>query len=122
MGQIRTIEYPSEEALRWIIEALTGVELQVATSFDLSTARGARPGCTCPHHGTAACDCQMVVLLVYGIDACPATLVVHGRDGQTYLSLANIPGQRPSPELAATIFSAIDPDAFPTPNRDRQHP
>ncbi|HET6444261.1 MAG TPA: hypothetical protein VFI27_06735 [candidate division Zixibacteria bacterium] len=112
MGQVRTIEYPSEEALRWIIQALVDADLRVDTSFDLRTARAAHTGCSCPHHGTAACDCQMVVLLVYGMDASPATLVVHGRDRCTYLSLANIPGQRPSPELAATIFTTLSVDAF----------
>ncbi|MGB3717529.1 MAG: hypothetical protein WA996_24145 [Candidatus Promineifilaceae bacterium] len=112
MAQMLTLDCPSEEAVRWIAEALALADLQVATSFDLRTARAAHTECACPHHGTTACDCQMVVLLVYGNDACPATLVVHGRDGRTYLSLANAPGQRPSPELAVAVFAALTPDAF----------
>jgi hypothetical protein len=112
MAQMLTFDCPSEEAVRWIAEALALADLQAATSFDLRTARAAHTGCSCPHHGTAACDCQMVVLLVYGRDACPATLVVHGRDGRTYLSLADTPGQRPTPRLAATIFTALTLDTF----------
>jgi hypothetical protein len=53
----------------------------------------------------------MVVLLVYGRDAYPVTLVVHGRDGQSYLSLADTDGQRSSPRLAATIFAALSLEA-----------
>ncbi len=112
MAQMVTLECPSEEAVRWITEALALADLQVATSFDLRTARAAHTGCSCPHHGTTSCDCQMVVVLVYGTDACPATLVVHERDGRTYVSLVDTPGQRPSPKLAATIFAILSLEAF----------
>lgn len=113
MGQMLTLECPSEEAVGWITEALALADLQVATSFDLRAARATHTERTCPHHGTAACDCQMVVLLVYGPNARPATLVVHGRDGRTYLSLADTTGQRPSPKLAATIFTILSLEALP---------
>jgi hypothetical protein len=112
MAQLLTLEYPSGEAVQWITQALSQADLQVATSFDLRTARAAHTDCACPHHGTALCDCQMVILLVYGTEACPATLVVHGRDGRTYLSLADTPGQRPPPRLTATIFAALTLDTF----------
>lgn len=112
MVQLLTLKGPTEEAVRRITETLVGADLQVATSFDLRLAVAAHPLCPCPHHGTATCDCQMVVLLVYGPDACPATLVVHGRDGCTYLSLVSIPGQRPSPRLAVTIFDTLSLEAF----------
>ena len=112
MAQLLTLECPSGEAVRWITETLTRADLQVTTSFDLRTARAAHTECACPRHGTAACDCQMVVLLVYGTEACPATLVVHGRDGRTHLSLADTPGQRPSQGLAASIFITLSLEAF----------
>jgi hypothetical protein len=112
MAHMLTLECRSEEAVRWITEALALADLQVATSFDLRMARAAHTECGCPHHGTASCDCQMVVLLVYGTDACPATLVVHERDGLTYMSLVDTPGQRPSSRLTATIFAVLTLDAF----------
>jgi hypothetical protein len=34
-----------------------------------------------------ACDCQMVVLLVYGKENLPVSLVAHGHNGQTWFSL-----------------------------------
>jgi hypothetical protein len=119
MAQMLTLDCSSEEAVQWITEVLGYADLQVATSFDLRTARAAHTGCSCPHHGTAACDCQMVVLLVYGTEAFPVTLVVHGRDGRTYLSLANVSGQRPSPRLADTIFTALELDAFSLHQQDQ---
>lgn len=107
MARMLALECPSEEAVPWIAETLAQANLQVATSFDLHTARETHMGCSCPHHGAAACDCQLVVLLVYGTDAYPATLVIHGRDRRTFLSLADSTGQRPSPKLAATIFASL---------------
>lgn len=101
------LDYSSDRVVPWIDEVLSRRGLRVARSFDLKTARAAHTNCSCPHHGTDACDCQMVVLLVYGNDSCPATLVAHGRDGRTYLSLTSIPGQRPSPQLAGTIMNSL---------------
>lgn len=112
MAQLLTLECSSREAVQWIIEVLSQADLQVATSFDLRTAREAHTECACPHHGTAACDCQLVVLLVYSQDDSPATLVLHGSDGSTCLSLADTPRQRLSPKLAATIFTILSQEAF----------
>ena len=113
MSQILSLDSPYDETLRWITETLENVHLQVSTSFDLRTARLAVPDCPCPHHGPAACDCQIVMLLVYGPDDHPATLVVHGCDGRTWLSLTDFPGQRPSPSLRAAILTALTPDKTP---------
>lgn len=112
MTKLLMLDCPVDEAVGWIIEALTRSDLQVATSFDLRTACAAQTEWPCPHHGTSDCDCQMVVLLVYGADACPATLVVHGHDGRTWLSLADVPGQRPSRKLAATIRTMVAANAL----------
>jgi len=85
------INQPSEVAIPRMTSILMERGLQVERSFDLRTAREAHVGCTCPHHGTEKCSCQIVVLLVYGEDEYPATLVAHGRDGKTRFALANQP-------------------------------
>ena len=113
MAQMLTFEYPSGETVRRITKALAHADLQVATSFDLRTARAAHAECTCPHHGTVDCDCQMVVLLVYGPDALPATLLVHSSNGRSWLSLTDFPGQRPTPSLRAAILRALSPESTP---------
>ena len=117
MAQLLTLERPYDEALRWIGETLELAHLQVATSFDLRTIRTVDTDCSCPHHGTAACDCQMAVLLIYGADAQPATLLVHSSDGRTCISLTDFPGQRPSPTLRAAILGAFSINRNPSQNR-----
>lgn len=109
MSQLLTIDYTCDQAVHWASESLETVGLRVANSFNLQSARTAVYPCTCPHHGTADCDCQMVVLLVYGSDSRPATLVAHGHDGQTWLSLIETPEQRPSPCLKESIEQALQP-------------
>ena len=109
MSQLLTIEYTCDKAVHWVIESLESAGLHVANSFDLQSARATLSQCTCPHHGTADCDCQMVVLLIYGTDGSPVTLVAHGHDGQTWLSLVEIPEQRPSPQLKDFIEKTLRP-------------
>ena len=113
MSQMFTLDCPSDEAVRWITEALANADLQAVTSFDLTTARATQSECSCPQHGTAACDCQMVVLLVYGTEAVPVTVVLHGRDGHVSLSLADTPGKRPPRELTSAVLAALRPESFP---------
>jgi hypothetical protein len=49
----------------------------------------------------------LVVLLVYGSTAGPATLILHGTDGQTWISLVSTLTQQPDPLLRSTIEEAI---------------
>jgi hypothetical protein len=125
------LEYPCDEAVALITGALAACGLRVLRTFDLHVAangvtRAAGVGeqhitgldplrtplatpvsCVCSKHGTADCDCQMVVMLMYGAAASPATLVVHGHDGRTWVSLVDVPGQRPDPDLATVIFQSL---------------
>ena len=50
----------------------------------------------------------MVVLLVYGKVAEPATLILHGNDGQTWVSIANDPQQRTDTKLIDSIRQALE--------------
>lgn len=61
----------------------------------------------CPNHGAEACDCQMMILLVYGNAAAPATLFLHENDGQTWLSIANEPRQQADSKVLADIKQAL---------------
>lgn len=107
MKVLLTMECSCEEAVHWARGVLVLSQLQVLSSFDLRLARQAHATYICPHHGTAVCDCQMVILLVYGGDARPATVMVRGCDGMTTLSLADGPTERPSPELETAINHAL---------------
>ena len=85
-----SFERDCDEVVDQITEALKKAKLLVSRSFDLQSARQSftQPqACTCPHHGTAQCACQYVILLVRYRQADPVTLVAHGSDGRTILSL-----------------------------------
>lgn len=107
---ILTLQADSQTAIEHSIQRLGHSGFQVMRSFDLKVARAAHVGCTCPHHGTDQCDCQMVVLLVYGQDETPVTLVIHGHDDQTQITLVDTPEQRPSPQLVNLIRQTIQPE------------
>jgi len=107
--ELLTLQSDSQIAIEQSIRQLNRAGLQVLRSFDLKVARGAHVGCTCPHHGTDQCDCQLVVLLVYQQDSPPATLVVHGYDRQTQVVLVDTPDQRPNPQLVNSIMQAFSP-------------
>lgn len=96
-----------DEALQWTKKQLSQASLRAMQTFDLHTARHSLEGCPCPHHGTDACDCQMVVLLVYGKTEGPVTLILHGNDGQTRLSLVNNSLQRADASIRSAIERAL---------------
>src|SRR5215211_5399206 len=82
-----TVNHTCDQALQWVNQRLLKAGLRGVQTFDLQTARAASHDCECPNHGTEQCDCQMVVLLVYGSMEEPATLILHGNDGKTWLSI-----------------------------------
>ena len=87
MSPFLTVSQTCDRALPWVIQQLHEAGLRSVQTFDLHTARAALHDCDCPHHGTDQCDCQMVVLLVYGKMDEPSTLILHGNDGTTWLSI-----------------------------------
>jgi hypothetical protein len=98
-----------DEAVARITDVLQGSGLRVMTSFDSQLTRTTATPSACPHHGTADCDCQIVVLLVYDKNGRPATLSAQGQDGETWISLVVAPGQRPSSRLENKIKQALSP-------------
>lgn len=110
--QLVTIQANCDEATTRAAQLLTGAGLRAVRSFDLRSARLTHAECACPHHGTAKCTCQFVVFLVYGQGGQPVTLIAHGHDGQTWLSLVDIPQQPADMKLAAKIAQALSPASF----------
>ncbi len=102
-----SVEGSCDSARRWIVQTLSQHGLRPLQTFDLHDARVGEGSCPCPQHGLAECDCQMMVLLVYGEAAEPATLVLHGSDGRTWLTLVHTAAQQADPVLRATIESVI---------------
>src|SRR3972149_11902275 len=103
------LEQPCDDAINWVARQIGNAGLQVVRTFDLHVARHTHANCPCPHHGTDQCDCQMVVLLVYGSDRQPVSIVAHGHNGQTWFSVVDPPQQRADPRLEAAIRLALVP-------------
>ena len=103
-----SVNQSCDETLQWAKKQLSQADLRPMQTFDLQTARVGLHDCSCPNHGTDACDCQMVVLLVYGKSAEPITLVLHGNGEQTWLSISDNPIARSDTTLLREIEKALE--------------
>lgn len=110
-----------EQAIAWITHVINSSDLQVQRTFDLQLARAGHASCPCPHHGTDQCDCQMVILLIYGGILQPVSIVAHGYNGQTWISVVDTPQQRADPGLEAAICRALMPQCL-SPNTHQNLP
>ena len=97
------LDQTCEQVQAWVTQQLTNSNFRVVQTFDLQVARMAHQDCTCPHHGTDQCNCQMVVLLVYQKKGDPVTLVIHGQEGKSWLSLTSLDGRHISQRFETAI-------------------
>ncbi len=104
-----------DQAVRWLEAHLVEAGMRVIRSFDLRSARVAEAGCPCPYHGTAQCDCQMVVLLVYLGNRGPVSIIAHGQGQQTWLVVVDTAEQPADPFLVAALNQAVDTALSPYP-------
>lgn len=102
-----TVNNDCDEIVPIICHELVAAGFRVEQSFDLRSALTLVPNCACPHHGTALCDCQYNVLLVYGRAQAPASLIVHGHDHRCWIALADDPNGQAVPGLAADIIQTL---------------
>jgi len=65
--------------------------MKTLRSFDLETVRSGSQGFCCPIHGKSACSCHLVILLIMPRGGNSLTMILEGRDQQTWIYLD--PGQ-----------------------------
>ncbi len=123
MNESIVFNFDSETATKAAVATLTRHGLHIVRSFDLRSALIAHDGCECPHHGTAQCDCQFVVLLTYGDAAEPVVITMHSRDNRTEARIVRdattIPDSRLAEVvMAALVEAAITLQAAPAPNTE----
>jgi len=114
------LEQPCEEAIAWITRRMNSLGLRVMVTFDIRLVQSAHTDCPCPHHGTDQCDCQLSVLLVYKTSSKPVTLLVHGHDGRSWLSLVNSP-QQPVDARLEGLIRKILVEPLPVGNMEQPH-
>ena len=117
------VEQNCEQALRSVRETLTGAGFHAVQTFDLQIARQAHLECQCPNHGTASCNCQLVILLVYGKQEDPATLILHGEESTTGISLANPASDQVTQNLGGIIRRTLisKMNRMPVPSNQVSH-
>ena len=103
-----TLAQNHEDALTGVTLSLQSNGLQVVRSFDLQSACATSPGELCPHHHEDVCDCQLVVLLIYGGVSQPVSLIAHSNDGVTQIGLGQFPNEKPNPLLESRITAVLD--------------
>ena len=108
LSPILTLNCSCDDALLTSSQSLRQNGFRVLQTFDLHNTAHALEECPCPHHTTSECDCQMVVLLVYGEAAQPATLILHGNNGKTWISAPDSAVQPVDPKLIASIRKALE--------------
>jgi len=102
------LDLNGDEAVKTICEALRSHGFYVLRSFDLRLAlTAAEVGCECPHHGTEKCDCQFVVLLIYGEAAEPLTLTTHSHNNQTRVQIVRDATMKPDARFAESVMTLI---------------
>jgi len=104
---------PYDIAIDWVSRQIGRAGLRVVRTFDLHVARHGPANCPCPHHGTERCDCQMVVLLVYGRERQPLSIIAHSYNGQTWFSIVDTPQQRADPRLERAVRQALAIENIP---------
>ena len=113
-----TFNSTGEAAARTATAALTRRGLHVVRSFDLRSALTPHVNCDCPHHGTAQCTCQFVVLLIYGEAAAPLVLTLHSHDERTSAQIVRDAANAPDPYLAEQVMAALMEAALTAPTQN----
>lgn len=108
LTSILTLRQSAEKAVKWAKQRLVAHGFQVERTFDLHAARVAQVDCLCPYHGANDCTCQMVVLLVHNQKAQPVTIVAHGHDGQTSLSLVDTASQSMDEDIIQALLPVME--------------
>ena len=108
LTSILTLRQSVEATVAWAIQRLIARGFQVELTFDLHAARMSQVDCPCPYHGTGDCTCQMVVLLIHRPKALPVTIVVHGHDDRTSLSLVDMANQSTDESIIQALLSVIE--------------
>ena len=113
MEQTVTFERLSDQVIAAITTTLSQRGYQVVRSFDLQSARANHLGdCPCPHHGTALCTCQYVVLLVYPLTRAgqanpPHVLTLHTYEQTTRVTFHRDASVRES-EASALVSALVE--------------
>lgn len=107
LSSLFQINLPLNRACEAVKEMLESKGWAYAQTFDLQVARASHPECPCPFHGTARCDCQMLIIVIYAPEHEPMTLTLHGHENRTWVSLAALDGQDLDSEMTRDLRRSL---------------
>lgn len=113
LNPLLSVSRPCDQIAECLKTQLPQNGLKVLQTFDLQDVLLGSEYCPCPNHGTEKCNCAMVVLLVYGNETEPVTVVLHGSDGETVVSLADVAKQKTNERSVLAIKHALETAALP---------
>ena len=105
-----TIKLACDEAVDFLTRVLEERGFYVLRSFDLRSARALLrdpQNCSCPHHGTDQCGCQYVVILARTSQDQPISIIVHGYENETTISLGRAPQSEPNNQTIAILQDIV---------------
>ena len=115
MRQNWTVTTTCDELVHLVTRALIERGYSVHRSFDLRSARDSLRNphnCLCPHHGTTQCACRFIVLLVRTDQELLFSIVAHGHNDGTILSVEHfLPTD--TNVLLGDILNEVDPRVSP---------
>ena len=91
----------SADVIQLLTDTLLASDCRLERSFDLRSALSRSSERDCPQHGTVACDCQFVILLVHAPEGV-MPIMLHECEGFTRLQF-----DTPSDELQTCLLAAI---------------
>jgi hypothetical protein len=106
-----TLNVPWQAVLQQLVRTLRERRFQAQRTFDLQLARRllttgeAEP---CPHHGTAPCTCQYLVLQIRSADGTSSAVVIHGHDRTTTISFLRGTGEEARQDMASAMYEALE--------------
>ena len=108
LNQLLSVSRPCDQIVNCLKIHLLHNGLKVLQTFELHDVLLGSEFCPCPNHETEKCDCEMVVLLVYGSQPEPVTIVLHGSDGETWVSLADGAEQMSNESTVTAVKRALE--------------
>jgi hypothetical protein len=106
-----TVAAPWQPILRQLVRRLTERGLVARKTFDLQLARRSlsiSKEMSCPHHGSARCTCQYLVLQINRGSGSPSFVVLHGYDNSTMVALLSAAGEKVDGGIATELCKALE--------------
>ena len=107
-----TLHQDPQTVLEWVRKQIWAAGLEVICTFDLQLARKNQQSNTCPQHGSMACNCQLMILMVYKSPNAPISLIGYGDSSCTSLSVINTPEQQADPLLFESLREILSLDGY----------